>query len=275
MEHSPRLAVFVLAVAALFAGGCVAPFDPGEEDAGDAASQAVRSDNALTSNALTSNALTSNALTSNALTSNALTAGALARNPLTASALRDPAARSVLKYIAGCALPAGERILLEIDGVEVAFVGELGLAPRWGEKGGSCDAGCRSWVSGCVLARLNYLGEKVSISLRGDHEELRANKAERRAYPRQEATYYGDIFAEEPLYYACLPPGASSIPRVCGPSLDGCVLDVVGPCGAVCEKQRDDGSFPGCRAMVRGRSGELRPDEPPYPGSLSVFLEER
>ncbi|KYF94321.1 hypothetical protein BE20_06880 [Sorangium cellulosum] len=270
MEHSPKLAALVLAVAALCTGACAAPLDPepsAEAEDGDA-SQAVGSNNALTSNALTSNALT--AETSKALTSNALTADS--ENPLTAAALRDPAARTALKYIASCALPRGERLTLTIDGDEHSFPGELGLAPRWGKEGGSCDGACRSWVSGCVLARVNYLGERVRISLRGDRAELLADKIERAAFPVREATYYGDIFAARPLYRACLPQGISAIPRVCGPSLETCAIEVGGSCERLCDAPSSDGSFRNCRSTDRGRSGELAVEEVPHPGSVTVFL---
>ncbi|XXX81772.1 hypothetical protein WMF30_23725 [Sorangium sp. So ce134] len=274
MEHSPKLAALVLAVAALSTGACAAPLDPEApaEGGDDNASQPVRSNNALTSNALTSNALTAEALTSKALTSSALTAEALTSNALTAEALRDPAARTLLRYIASCALPEGERLTLAIDGDELSFPGELGLAPGWGEDGGSCDAACRTWVSGCVLARVNYLGQKVRISLRGDRAELRADKVERAAYPAREATYYGDIFAERPLYHACLPEGASAIPRVCGPSLETCAIEVAGSCESLCDAPNRDGSFPNCRGKIRGRSGELAVEKTPHAGSVTVFL---
>ncbi|WP_437820066.1 hypothetical protein [Sorangium sp. So ce1078] len=272
MEHSPKLAALVLTVAALSTGACAAPLDPEVEATDDAAPQAVQSHNALTSNALTSNALTAEALTSKALTSNALTAEALSDNPLTAEALRDPAARAVLRYIASCALPEGQRLTIALDGGELSFQGELGLAPRWGQEGGSCDGACRTWVSGCVLARVNYLGEKVRISLRGDRAELRTGKVERAEYPTREATYYGDIFAERPRYHACLPPGTSAIPRVCGPSLETCAIEVAGSCDSLCDAPNIDGSFPNCRGKIRGRSGELAVEKTPHPGSITVFL---
>ncbi|AUX42798.1 membrane protein [Sorangium cellulosum] len=271
MEHSPNLAAFVLAVAALSTSACVAPLDPEEETEGSA-SQAIHAHNALTSNALTSNALTSNALTSNALTSNALTSNALTSNALTADALHDPAARTLLRYVVGCALPAGERFTVDLDGTTFAFHGELGLAQGWGKEGGACDKECRTWVSGCVIARVNYLGERVSISVRGDRAELQADKAERREYHTQEATYYGDIFSAEPHYHACLPRHAWAIPRVCGPSTETCAIEIAGRCDEVCEAPRRDGSFPNCRATFRTRSGERHVRRAPYHGSITVFL---
>ncbi|WP_437282387.1 hypothetical protein WME90_17975 [Sorangium sp. So ce375] len=274
MEHSQKLAALILVVAALFASACAVPLDPEApaDEAGDAASQAAGTHNALTSNALTSNALTAEALTSKALTSNALTAEALSGNPHTAEALRDPAARTLLKYIAGCALPAGDGFTIAVDGDEFSFEGELGLAASWGEEGGACDGACRSWVSGCVLARVNYLGRKVSISVRGDRAELLADKVERTAYPRREAAYYGDIFAQEPRYFACLPPETSALTRACGPSLETCAIQVAGSCDSLCDDANSDGSFPNCRGKVLTRSGKLIVEKTPHPGSITVFL---
>ncbi|WP_437593714.1 hypothetical protein [Sorangium sp. So ce1000] len=242
------------------------------EDAGDAASQGVLTNNALTSNALTSNALTAEALTSKALTSNALTAEALSGNALTAEALRDPAARTVLRYIAGCALPSGDGLTIAVDGDELSFPGELGLAASWGEEGGACDDACRSWVSGCVIARLNYFGHRVSISVRGDRAELRADKVERAAYPTREATYYGDIFAQQGRYFACLPPEGSSLTRACGPSLETCAILVAGSCDSLCDEPNSDGSFPNCRGKVPTRTGKLVVEKTPHPGAVTVFV---
>ncbi len=271
METVLKLNMFVLAVAALATSACAVPLGP-EEEVTDSEAQSVLSSNALTSNALTSNSLTAEELTAEELTSNALTAEALASNALTAKALRDPAARAVMRYIAACALPAGDRLDVEVGDHVYTFAGELGLATGWASEGGACDAQCRSWISGCVLARLNYRGEKVPISVRGDRAELETDKAERLAFTRREATYYGDIFAPTPLYYACLSPEASAIPRVCGPSLGGCVMDVVGSCDDVCDAPKRDGSFPNCRDEAPGAPGKRELRRGPYTGSITVFL---
>jgi hypothetical protein len=272
MKHSFALGRFVLVIAALFASACVAPFDAEQgQDAEDVSAQAAGTSNALTSNALTSNALTSNALTSNALTSNALTSNALTSNALTREALRDPSARTLLRYIVGCALPAGDLLALEIDGEPYSFHGELGLAPDWATDGGACDGACRSWISGCVLSRVNYLGESVRISVRGDRAELEPDKIELRDFTHREATYYGDIFAERPRYYACLAPGASSIPRVCGPSLDGCVMSIVDHCDVVCDEPDRNGSFPNCRGKAPSASAKRLPGAAPHKGCVTVY----
>ena len=228
----------VAAVLAFSLTGC---FAPGLEDGEDVASatQADESTNSLTANSLTANSLTANSLTANSLTANALT---------------DPAARAVLKYIVGCALPAGQSIDLVIGGTSYHYDGQLGLAPSWGVDQGSsgddgenrsaCDSKCIEAVSSCVLARVNYLGQMVPISVRG--AGLTAAPSEASAYPNMDGTYYGNIFTSPQIRYACLPPGVTQLTRVCGPSLNGCVVTSQGPCDQVCGKMKSDGSYKHC-----------------------------
>jgi hypothetical protein len=220
-------------------------------------SQNSLNQNALSLNALTANALTANALTANALTANALTANALTANALTAGALEDPLSRELLKYIVSCALPDDAEIDLTVDGIDYAFSGGTGLAPAWGQPDGSCGKSCRRWVSACVLARVDYLGVSLPISIRGARRQLASTAAERSAFPHREATYFGDIFASPQVRRACLSPGQTEIPRVCGPSLDGCVMDVIGSCDEVCDGTRRDGAFTGCGSDGDGDAADI------------------
>jgi hypothetical protein len=264
------LALYTFVSLSMSGVACVAESDG--DGRAEGTSEALQTKNALTSNRLTKNALTSNELTSRVLTSQALTATALLSDRRTEAALHDPLARSVLKYIVGCALPAGDSLDLEVDGERYAFPGEIGLAKAWGSEEGTCDAGCKAWVSACVLSRVNYLGVPVEISVRGAKAELAASTVERALYARREATYYGDIFGEEQRYLACLSPGVGELSRVCGPSIDDCVMDVVGPCDAACDKPRADGSFRNCRDQRRGPAGKFPRGTKGYPASVTVFL---
>ena len=198
-------------------------------------------------------------------TANSLTANSLTANALTANALTDPSARDVLKYIVGCALPAAAHLDLTIDGTVYSYDGQLGLAPGWAH--GSCDAGCVGAVSSCVLSRLNYLGVRVPISDRG--AKLPTTPAEIAAYPNIDGVYYGNIFSSPQQRHACLPPGATSLPRVCGPSLTGCVVDVVGACDSVCDDpSQRDGSYPKCRTAPLRTPGAVT-----YQSPITVFLQ--
>jgi hypothetical protein len=205
-------------------------------------------------------------LTANSLTANSLTANSLTANSLTANALKDPLAREVLTYIVSCALPADQTLDVSIEGVSYAYNGELGLAPEWGNANGHCGQSCQEWVSACVLARIDYLGEHREISVRGDNPGLKACDPGEDAYTVREATYFGNIFGSSQRRFACLSPGSTGIPRVCGPSLDSCVVDVEASCDDVCAHPTPDGAFQNCRPGDGDENGK------PYHGSITVFL---
>ena len=221
---------------------------------------AITAENALTANALTANALTANALTANALTANALTA-----NALTANGLRDPLGRELLKYVVSCALPAGAMVSVNVDGQRYDFAGSLGVASEWGRAGGSCDRSCQRWVSACVLARVDAAGVQREISVRGDNRALRPDVLELLQYRHREATYYGNLFAEGQPRYLCLSPGATSDPRVCGPSLSDCPMTVVGECDDACDHRGAFGTFDDCHTSVRQHGAS-------FAETVTVFL---
>jgi hypothetical protein len=275
MKSARQVALVLCAAASSSQIGCVAETDVVEEQTAEA-QQGVIVHNALTINALTINALTINALTINALTINALTAEALLSNELTGPALRDPNARELLSFIVSCALPPRSSVDIDVDGVAYSYPGQIGLAPEWGRSRGRCGEECQEWVSGCVLARINYLGEHVAISIRGNHRALYAPPSEQAAFPRREATYYGNIFATPQERFACLSPGQTQIPRTCGPSIDDCALDVLGSCDDLCKRPRPDGSFPSCRDAFLTRPAHVVGVPPvgaeTYKGAVTVFL---
>ncbi len=257
--------------------GCI-----GSEGADDeteslaAAQEAVTTSNALTTNALTTNALTTNALTTNALTTNALTTNALTTNglttnALTTNALEDPNAREVLKYIVSCALPPTRHIDFTVDGVDYSFPGEIGLAPKWGAVGGSCNTTCQEWVSACVLSRVDYLGQKVNISVRGANGALAPTPSELSTYTSREGAYFGNLFIEDQVRDACVAPGKSGLSRVCGPTLDGCVVDAIGDCSHVCTGSAGFGSFMNCADHAKV-NGQFPPGTRLYPAAITVFV---
>jgi hypothetical protein len=125
---------------------------------------------------------------------------------------------------------------------------------------------------------VNYRGEHVAISIRGQDPALSSTAKERRQYSHREAAYYGNIFLEEQRRFACLAPGQRSIPRVCGPSSRNCVVDIVGSCDEVCDRARPDGSFPNCRdrePLPRPCDRDIFPRHTEkYRASITVFLED-
>jgi hypothetical protein len=256
----------VAVLCAVAATGCLSQNADVEEETVDEAQQAVTTSNALTNNALTNNALTNNALTNNALTNNALNAGALN------AALADPNARELLKYIVSCALPKGSQVNFTVDSTSYTYDGEIGLVPKWSNANSTCDVSCQQLVSACVMSRVDFLGEKVLISVRGSAPGLITTAAERLLYPKGEGTYFGNIFKPNPERYACVAPGRIGLPRVCGPTTSGCVVEALGWCNDVCNKYRLDGSFSGCSNEDSVTHHDVGFKKTTYDNTVTVFL---
>jgi hypothetical protein len=222
--------------------------------------------NGLTSNGLTNSAVTANGGAVDALTSGPLTGEALMNNPITSGTLEDPLTIQVLQYVVSCALAPSQSVDLTVSGQNMSLNGEIGLATHWAHPNGSCDKTCQEWVSACVLARLDFLGQHVNISVRGDTPQLDACPKEIAEFSVREATYYGNVFSSPQQRYACLSPKQTDISRVCGSTDNGCVVDVLGSCPKFCEKPTKDGAFQDCRA------GDGDWDDPEWHGSVTVFL---
>jgi hypothetical protein len=270
MNYAKPLFIAV-ALASLTLTACTSATGEVEEPVGTTEEPALAL-NALALNALALNALSDNALALNALALNALSEETLVKNPLVGNTLTDPNAREVFKYIVSCALPANEVIDATNSAGSFSFPGGLGLAPEWGVHGGSCGSQCQEWVSACVISRLDFLGEPLEISLRGDNPALAASLFERATYTDREATYYGDIFSVPQRLFACLSPGQTEDTRVCGPTIQGCGVDVLGSCADFCGPPRLDGSFPDCRGPRANDGVPWFGGEDIYPGSITVYL---
>jgi hypothetical protein len=199
---------------------------------------------ALTKNAMSHNALTSNALTSNGW-SNGVRLNGVRLNGVRLNGVRLNGVRlngadlscegheiQFFQYLVGCALRADQTATLHVDDHAYTFEGAMGLAPEWAD--GDCGESCQQWVSSCLIARSNARGERVEISLRGDHASLATTRFEEAAFPAAEARYYGNLFADEPVVAACLLPGNDELERVCG-ELAECPVDLMGSCDDLCD----------------------------------------
>lgn len=244
-----------------FCSGCSNEGPIDDEDAVQGENALVQY-NALTTNALTTNALTTNALTTNALTTNALSADAL-------SALEDPSiagtnARSFMHYAVGCALSPSQTFdftWTDSDAVEhqESYHGELGIAPGW--AAGGIPVSSQKLVSACMIARVNYYGVTVKISIRSAKAPLETMPGSQELvdFPHVEGAFWGNLWAPVPNLKACyfgpniavsraahrdcavghiLPNGALA---ECGP------IDIVGPCSTVCQNLDGGGQYyPAC-----------------------------
>jgi hypothetical protein len=203
-------------------------------------------------------ALAYNALAFNAMAYNALAFNALAFNGLQIHGLdvADASLRRFVEYFVSCALPAGDEVVVN----DVAFAGAIGLAPEW--PAGACDAGCRRWISACLLARVNARGERVEISLRGPHPALRPGPAELAAFTDEEGTYYGDTSGQP---WATSARDDLELPRTCGASIDGCHVNVVGHSDDACRTS----------SRARGRGGCHDAEGEVWQETITVFLRPR
>lgn len=112
--------------------------------------------------------------------------------------------RKWLQYLIGCALPGGIELYGKADGVEYTFEGVLGLAPDWEDEGLTPEQ--ERWVSACMLARTNYFGKHVEISMRSPLNDapagLKTTPEEERAFSLYEGDFFGNIFLEPPAAVA-------------------------------------------------------------------------
>jgi hypothetical protein len=231
--------------------------------------------NGLAANGFAANGFAANGFAANGFAANGFAANGFAANGLpvsdhAAGFLGDAASRNMFHYIVSCALPAGAKLTLAADGTSYSFDGAIGLAPEWLSQ--SCGPSCQRWVSACVLARMNHLGQTRQISIRGEHKALAVEAHEVQEYTQREAAYYGNLFGGggEPKAYACLPNSARSIDRVCGASLADCPMEVVGRCEWVCAGPGRHGSFRSCAAVPAWR--QFAPPASVYDETITVFL---
>ena len=206
-------AVVVCLAAPFCNAGCVASPEDVDDDIGVARSAAL-GPNALGPNALGPNALGPNALGPNALAPTMLNGSALAMGSLSADALaaiHDSGAngdlsRQLLKYTVGCALDSTQSLSFTwVDSNDVShdetYSGLFGLAPDWASGALSSDA--QLWVSACLIARVNYFGVTVMLSIRGGVDTLDTTQSERDEYTYLEGAFWGNVFTSTPTAYAC------------------------------------------------------------------------
>ena len=154
------------------------------------------------------------------------------------------AGRDWLKYIVRCALPAGSKVAVPNGDGKDVLEGMFGVAPEWAHARLS-DTGER-WVSACLLAFVNALGEHVLVSVRGDQANLKSTVAadERIEFSFQEAAFYGNLFSEDGAQYVCRGkggdvPSPSRSKRLCSdpserPGVSRCGMIITGNCRDVC-----------------------------------------
>jgi hypothetical protein len=123
------------------------------------------------------------------LAGGSLTSHAAAKSQL----IQSEEGRQLLGYIMKCALGWGDALSVSHQGSTYLIEGGVGLATNW--KDGPLTASEKRWVSACLLAHANAFGNKVPLSLRGDHPALATTAEELEDFPVEEGAFYGDLFA--------------------------------------------------------------------------------
>lgn len=164
--------------------------------------------------------------------------------------------RQFLRYAVSCALPPGRAVRVPAASLNLSddvFEGAMGLAPDWATRGLMPHE--ERLVSACLLARTNYFGVPVQLSLRRPNaapgSSLDADAAERSRYSRMEARFFGNLFQPRQTAYFCrgdeFPDRARwlrSLRRICAlegdaaSGVNACGFVDVGPCSAA-RLQRD------------------------------------
>ena len=170
--------------------------------------------------------------------------------------------RILLSYLVSCALPQGVTLYQEVDGQRVSFTGALGLAPTWLHR--PLNEPEQRWVSACILARTNYFGKRVQISMRALEPApgaLAVTFAEQKEFTLYEGAFFGNLFQPEADAFTCSGPRLADQPldpvlsdRICtersthtsadGQPLSHCGFIHQGLCPAMAAIQLDDVDYP-------------------------------
>jgi hypothetical protein len=274
-QHHVVVRSLVFALCAVTTGAC-APAGH-QEDVGSAAS-AILSFNSLNPNGIDATVLYPSALTPAMLAEAALDPGAISAPVL--AAIQNPGksgtlSRQLLKYTVGCALdstqPSFSFSWVDEDGNtnDVTDPGQIGLATDWahGPLGSGDEQG---WVSACLVARVNYFGIEVALSIRGDDAALATTPEEVADYPNEEGAFWGNLFADPPVAYACddVPDDdtSRSLYRVCAAGyveansdIASCgIIQRLGSCDTYCEPLTGDSGqyYPACATTPILDSGQ-------------------
>jgi len=179
--------------------GCGPVEGPQEPQVPVTQSQELSSYNSATLNGLAFNGLAFNGLAFNGLAFNGLS------SPSFSSWFdqNDSLAEQVMRYLIGCAVPAGEtRTYTDSKGRTYVWAGALGLTPDWA-SGQPATVTEQQLVSACLAAHVNKYGRSVAISLQGTtaREQLIPTPPEElQEFSQREGCFFGNLFTNEGVY---------------------------------------------------------------------------
>lgn len=163
--------------------------------------------------------------------------------------------REQFAYLVSCAIPSTKTISIKAGGVTYSFKGAMNLASGWINQ----PLAVQSYkvVSACMLARTNFYGVAVPISMRGPG--LATPSWEVAAFTVLEGAFWGDVFTATGTVNACTSPAklagstVSTLPlRECTVSVDGittkCGFKYAGDCSKICTML--NGSYTKCAGVA-------------------------
>lgn len=195
-----------------------------------------------------------NALSPAALAASQLTIGKLDSAHAAAMAPNTYAA-GVLSYAVGCALAGTQSITFTVNGTQYTYPGAFGIATAWTSRALTTTEA--SWVSACILARVNLTSTSVTISARGAQTGYATTTSELNDYKIEEGAFWGNVFTDQGsvVGYACdgvdqaandtyadLPLRQCAQPSATT-GITPCGFNYAGLCSAVCATT---GTYSGC-----------------------------
>lgn len=207
--------------------------------------EALLTTNGLSVNGLSVNGMSVNGLSVNGLSVNGLSVNGLANAEFVSWFTVDPVMSDmVMRYMARCALPAGQSLSWEWNSTVYTWYGALGLAPAW--SGGSPIAPAeQQLVTACLAAHSNKFGLHVGLSVRGPLADgisfIPLDPGEDTAFAQPEGCFFGNLFAGTGIYGGAFLASWTSVetnPRGCavegGLPGDCPPMQHVGSCGDFC-----------------------------------------
>ena len=114
--------------------------------------------------------------------------------------------RPKITAIAACALPEGVTAVAETEEGRHEFPGLFGLAPQWAE-GATLSESEQRWISACMLARFGAREPEVLLSLSANGRAApvtsQLSSAAGDGFTLHEGGFFGNLFADDPVAYAC------------------------------------------------------------------------
>lgn len=172
----------------------------------------------------------------------------LAQGSLRTAATRVPtlfdtrAGRDQFSYLYTCAEKSKAKLtVVARNGTTYTYQGVMGIATEW--TTGALPSTKYRLMTACMLARTNYFGIVVPISLRND--KISTTSDEQTEFTVVEGAFWGDAFTVGASFRACASPAKiagstiSTLPeRECTTPLDGvttkCGFSYAGECSEVC-----------------------------------------